>query len=35
MLSAIVITKNAGDHIGSCLESVAWADEIVTVACAA
>lgn len=31
MLSVIVITKNAGDHIGSCLETVTWADEIVVV----
>lgn len=26
-ISAIVITKNEEDHIGACLESLAWADE--------
>ena len=30
-LSAIVITKNEEAMIGRCLESVAWADEIVVV----
>lgn len=29
MLSVIVITKNEAGHIGRCLASVAWADEIV------
>ena len=29
MLSVIIITKNEADHIGRCLESVAWADEII------
>ncbi|EIC28687.1 MULTISPECIES: glycosyltransferase family 2 protein [Methylomicrobium] len=29
MLSVIVITKNEAAHIGRCLESVSWADEIV------
>lgn len=29
MLSVIVITKNEAQHIGRCLASVAWADEIV------
>ncbi|MCF7966264.1 MAG: glycosyltransferase family 2 protein [Methylobacter tundripaludum] len=29
MLSVIIITKNEASHIGRCLESVAWADEIV------
>jgi glycosyltransferase involved in cell wall biosynthesis len=28
-LSVIVITKNEATHIGDCLQSVAWADEIV------
>jgi glycosyltransferase involved in cell wall biosynthesis len=30
-LSVVVITKNEEDNIGGCLESVAWADEIVIV----
>jgi glycosyltransferase involved in cell wall biosynthesis len=29
MLSVIVITKNESDHIGACLQSVSWADEII------
>jgi len=29
MLSVVIITKNEAGHIGRCLESVAWADEIV------
>ena len=29
MLSVIVITKNESAHIGSCLQSVSWADEII------
>ena len=29
MLSVIIITKNEASHIGRCLESVAWADEII------
>ncbi|MGR9088442.1 MAG: glycosyltransferase family 2 protein [Gammaproteobacteria bacterium] len=29
MLSVIVITKNEARHIGRCLDSVAWADEII------
>jgi len=29
MLSVIIITKNEGAHIGSCLQSVLWADEII------
>ena len=29
MLSVIVITKNEATHIGRCLESVCWADEII------
>ena len=29
MLSVIIITKNEGTHIGSCLQSVLWADEII------
>jgi glycosyltransferase involved in cell wall biosynthesis len=29
MLSVIVITKNEGSHIGACLQSVLWADEII------
>ncbi len=29
MLSVIVITKNEGTHIGSCLQAVLWADEII------
>ena len=29
VLSVIVITKNEADRIGRCLESVAWADEII------
>lgn len=29
MLSVIVIVKNEAEHIGRCLQSVAWADEIV------
>ncbi len=29
MLSVIIITKNESDHIGRCLQSVAWADEII------
>ncbi|MDO8689494.1 MAG: hypothetical protein Q7R39_05700 [Dehalococcoidia bacterium] len=28
-ISAIVITRNEEDHIGACLESLAWADESV------
>jgi len=30
-LSAIIITKNEADNIRACLESVAWADEIIVV----
>jgi len=30
-ISAFVITKNNGDIIGGCLESLAWADEVVVV----
>jgi glycosyltransferase involved in cell wall biosynthesis len=30
-LSVIIITKNESDNIRSCLESVAWADEIIVV----
>jgi glycosyltransferase involved in cell wall biosynthesis len=30
-ISAVIITKNEEDKIGRCLESVAWADEIVVV----
>lgn len=29
MLSVIIITKNEAQHIGRCLASVAWADEII------
>ncbi len=29
MLSVIIITKNEAAHIGPCLESVSWADEII------
>jgi glycosyltransferase involved in cell wall biosynthesis len=29
MLSVIIITKNEGTHIGPCLQSVLWADEII------
>lgn len=29
MLSVIIITKNEASHISRCLESVAWADEII------
>lgn len=29
MLSVIIITKNEAQHIGRCLQSVAWADEII------
>ena len=29
MLSVIIITKNEAFHIGRCLESVSWADEII------
>lgn len=29
MLSVIIITKNEESHIGLCLESVSWADEII------
>lgn len=29
MLSVIIITKNEASHIGRCLESVIWADEII------
>ena len=29
MISVIIITKNEASHIGHCLESVAWADEII------
>ena len=29
MLSVIIITKNEAKHIGRCLESVSWADEII------
>lgn len=29
MLSVIVITKNEAEHIGRCLASIAWADEII------
>ena len=29
MLSVIIITKNEAHHIAKCLESVAWADEII------
>jgi glycosyltransferase involved in cell wall biosynthesis len=29
VLSVIIITKNEASHIGRCLESVAWADEII------
>ena len=29
MLSVIIITKNEAVHIGRCLESIAWADEII------
>lgn len=31
MLSVIIITKNESSHIGRCLESVKWADEIIIV----
>lgn len=30
-LSAIIITLNEAEHIGACLESIAWADEIIVV----
>ena len=30
-LSVIIITKNEVDNIRACLESVAWADEIIVV----
>jgi glycosyltransferase involved in cell wall biosynthesis len=29
MLSVIIITKNEGTHIDSCLQSVLWADEVI------
>jgi glycosyltransferase involved in cell wall biosynthesis len=29
MLSVIVITKNEAQHIARCLQSIAWADEII------
>lgn len=29
MLSVIIITKNEGTHIGPCLQSILWADEII------
>lgn len=29
MLSVVIISKNEADHIGRCLESVSWADEII------
>lgn len=29
MLSVIIITKNEASHIGRCLESIVWADEII------
>ncbi|MGZ8157174.1 MAG: glycosyltransferase family 2 protein [Methylobacter sp.] len=29
MLSVVIITKNEAGHIGRCLESVSWADEII------
>jgi len=29
MLSVIIITKNEGTHIGPCLQSVSWVDEII------
>ena len=29
MLSVIIITKNEAEHIGRCLASVSWADEII------
>ena len=29
MLSVIIISKNESEHIGRCLESVSWADEII------
>lgn len=29
MLSAIIITKNEATHIGDCLESIQWVDEII------
>ena len=29
MLSVIIITKNESAHIGSCLQSVSWADEVI------
>ena len=29
MLSVIIITKNEASHVGRCLESVSWADEII------
>lgn len=29
MLSVIIITKNESQHIGRCLQSVAWADEVI------
>ncbi len=31
MLSVIIITKNEASHIGRCLESICWADEIIVV----
>ena len=30
-LSVIIITKNEAENIRACLESVAWADEIIVV----
>ena len=30
-ISAIVITKNEEEYISGCLESIAWADEILVV----
>ncbi|MFZ2406811.1 MAG: glycosyltransferase family 2 protein, partial [Methylobacter sp.] len=29
MLSVVIITKNEAGHIGRCLESVSWADEVI------
>ncbi len=29
MLSIVIITKNESAHIGRCLESIKWADEII------
>jgi glycosyltransferase involved in cell wall biosynthesis len=31
MLSVIIITKNEASHIGRCLDSVLWADEIIVI----